>query len=132
LPQHPLLRHPVPGRPGGQHRPEPLVSGAGRRVAVPAHDRGDAAMADEHAENALDSASPESRERAAAPGSEAAKEHPGQGPALAFDDDPDQERQVDGAADTGPGTRPEGATPKVPRTSGDPLADAHEDHGRQP
>jgi hypothetical protein len=31
-----------------------------------------------------------------------------------------------GAADTGPGTIPQGATPKVPRTSGDPLADARE------
>jgi len=33
---------------------------------------------------------------------------------------------VDGAADADPGTVPEGATPKVSRKSGDPLADAHD------
>jgi hypothetical protein len=38
--------------------------------------------------------------------------------------------QIDGAADTGPGTKPEGATPKVSKKSGDPLADAHDSHGR--
>ena len=36
------------------------------------------------------------------------------------------EAQIDGGADAPPGTDPEGATPKVPRTTGDPLADAHD------
>jgi hypothetical protein len=35
--------------------------------------------------------------------------------------------QVDGAADAPPGTVPEGATPSVEATPGDPLADAHDD-----
>jgi hypothetical protein len=85
-------------------------------------------MADERSQHALSSATPESRERAGA-----GEDHPGEGPAIVFDDRDEQDGQVDGAADTGPGTMPEGATPKVPRTAGDPLADAHDDpdSGRQ-
>jgi hypothetical protein len=74
--------------------------------------------------NAIDSATPESLERAGAQDGDAAN-RPGEGPPLASDETGDAER-IDGAADAGPGTMPEGATPKVPRTSGDPLADAHE------
>jgi hypothetical protein len=44
-------------------------------------------------------------------------------------DDPSGDEQIDGAADAGPGTMPEGETPEVPRTSGDPLADAHQGDG---
>jgi hypothetical protein len=40
---------------------------------------------------------------------------------------PDEAAQVDGGADTPPGTVPEGATPSVEATPGDPLSDAHDD-----
>jgi hypothetical protein len=74
--------------------------------------------------NAIDSATPESLERAGAQDGDAAN-RPGDGPPV-VSDDPGAAERVDGAADSGPGTMPEGATPKVPRKSGDPLADAHE------
>jgi len=67
-------------------------------------------------------------------------DRPGDGPNVEFDDEREGERlpgvgqtvpsgeQVDGAAeDAGPGDMPEGATPRVPRTTGDPLATAGED-----
>lgn len=70
-------------------------------------------------QDATEGGTPESRRRA-----EGAVDRPGDGPPAG-----DQDERIDGAADAGPGTLPEGATPKVPRTSGDPLADAHEDGG---
>jgi hypothetical protein len=81
-------------------------------------------MAGDHGQDAVRSATPQSRER---PGAEEgdAGNVPGQGQPVVSDESAERER-IDGAADTGPGTTPEGATPKVPRTSGDPLADAHE------
>jgi hypothetical protein len=68
-------------------------------------------------------ATPQSRERAGAEDGDAAN-RPGEGPP-GVSEEPGDDEQIDGAADTGPGTMPEGATPKVPRTPGDPLADAH-------
>ena len=64
--------------------------------------------------NAAESATPESRERAAA--------------AAGADHGREEDRQIDGAADTGPGEDPEGATSRVEARPGDPLAAAHEDH----
>ena len=80
-------------------------------------------MTEEHREDAVHSATPQSRERAHAEDGDAGN-RPGDGPPTVSQGSDDHE-QIDGAADTGPGTTPEGATPKVPRTSGDPLADAH-------
>jgi hypothetical protein len=74
--------------------------------------------------NAIDSATPESLERAGAKDGDAAN-RPGDGPPVVTDA-PGAAERIDGAADAGPGTMPEGATPKVRRKSGDPLADAHE------
>ena len=80
-------------------------------------------MTADHDQNAISSATPESLERAAAEDGDAAN-RPGDGPPVESDRAGD-DAAIDGAADSGPGTAPEGATPDV-RTSGDPLADAHE------
>jgi hypothetical protein len=69
-------------------------------------------MAAEHQQDAVKSATPESLERAGA------EERPGRS------DEPSG--KIDGGADSAPGTVPEGATPEVAATPGDPLADAHE------
>jgi hypothetical protein len=74
--------------------------------------------------NAIDSATPESLERAGLRDDDPAN-RPGEG-TPAGSDAPSDAARIDGAADTGPGTMPQGATPKVPRRSGDPLTDAHE------
>jgi hypothetical protein len=81
-------------------------------------------MAAKNRQDAIHGATRESLERAQADGGDAAN-RPGDGPPV-LSDEPGEDERVDGAADTRPGTMPEGATPKVPRTSGDPLADAHE------
>jgi hypothetical protein len=83
-------------------------------------------MTEDRQQDAVRSATPESLERAGAEDGDAAN-RPGEGPPVVSDAAP--EREIDGAADTGPGTTPEGETPKVPRTSGDPLSDAHGPHG---
>jgi hypothetical protein len=80
-------------------------------------------MPSDDKQNAIDSATPESLERAGAQDGDAAN-RPGEGPPVEFDGGGD-DAAIDGAADTGPGTAPEGATPEVD-TGGDPLADAHE------
>jgi hypothetical protein len=74
-------------------------------------------MPGEHKQNAAESATPESLERARSADRASAER--------LQDDAPGRSERIDGGADTGPGTMPEGATPKTPRTSGDPLADAH-------
>jgi hypothetical protein len=81
-------------------------------------------MTAENRQDAIRSATPESLRRAGAEDGDAAN-RPRDGPPVVSDASDEHER-IDGAADTGPGTMPEGATPKVPRTSGDPLSDAHE------
>jgi hypothetical protein len=80
-------------------------------------------MAAEHEQDAIRSATRQSRERAGTEDGDAGN-RPGDGPPVVSDESDEPER-IDGAADAGPGTMPEGATPRVPRTSGDPLADAH-------
>ena len=80
-------------------------------------------MAADREQDAIRSATPQSRERAGAEDGDAGN-RPGEGPPV-VSDEPGQTEPIDGAADAPPGTMPEGATPKVPRTSGDPLADAH-------
>jgi hypothetical protein len=80
-------------------------------------------MTPEDGQDAIRSATEESRERAGARSGDAAN-RPGDGPPLESDDAGASDK-IDGAADTGPGTHPEGATPKVSK-SGDPLADAHD------
>ena len=81
-------------------------------------------MADEHEQDAIRSATPESLERAGAEDGDAAN-RAGDGPPV-VSNDPGETKPVDGAADSEPGTVPEGATPEAPATPGDPLADAHE------
>ena len=81
-------------------------------------------MAAEHEQDAIRSATPESLERAGAEDRDAA-DRAGDAPPV-VSDEADETARIDGAADTEPGTTPEGATPKTPPTSGDPLADAHE------
>jgi hypothetical protein len=78
-------------------------------------EHGQVAMTPEDRQDPTDRGTPESRRRVGA------LEEPGDAPSGG-----DEREQIDGAADAGPGTMPEGATPKVPRTSGDPLADAHQ------
>jgi hypothetical protein len=81
-------------------------------------------MAAEHEQDAIRSATPESLRRAGAEDRDAADRAADGPPGVSGE--ADEAARIDGAAETEAGTTPEGATPKAPPTSGDPLADAHE------
>jgi hypothetical protein len=93
-------------------------SSAGYRDGMTADERDRETERPPGATNAAESATPESRERAAAAA----------GAGHGAEDD----RQIDGGADAGPGEDPEGATPDVDARPGDPLAAAHDEQPLPP